>query len=65
MKHAELSDMFKKVSKSVCSSNMVSPNPLFPTPSATSAIEDYKNTEGRDDPEPANEGDNRMEYSYD
>ena len=35
MKQADLTDMFKKVTKSLCTSNVVSPDPLSPTPSVT------------------------------
>jgi hypothetical protein len=35
MKQADLSDMFKKVTRSLCTSNVVSPVPLSPTPSVT------------------------------
>jgi hypothetical protein len=40
MRHADLRDMFKKVSKSVCTSTVVaSPDPLSPTSSTSSAVE--------------------------
>jgi hypothetical protein len=42
MKQAYLSDMFKKVTKSLSTSNVVSPDPLSPTPSVTSAMKTAK-----------------------
>jgi hypothetical protein len=55
--------MFKKASKSVCTSVVVvSPDPLFPTAS-TSASKTPENTEeDPDDPEPADEGVTQVEY---
>ena len=44
---------------------MVSPKPLPPTPPNASAMRIPENTEkGHDDPEPADEGEIQMEYSY-
>jgi hypothetical protein len=58
MKQADLRDMFKKVSKSVCTSTVVvCPDPLLPTPSTSSAMKTPENTEeDRDDPEPVDGG---------
>jgi hypothetical protein len=42
MKQADLSDMFRKVTKSLYTSNVVSPVPLSPTPSVTSAMKTAK-----------------------
>jgi hypothetical protein len=57
--------MFKKASKSVCTSAVVVLlEPLAPTPSAASAVKTLENTEeDPDDPEQADEGDIQMEYS--
>jgi hypothetical protein len=56
-------DMFKKSSKSVCTSTIVVfPDPLSPTPSTSSA---KKTEEDPDDPKLANERDIQMEYSSD
>jgi hypothetical protein len=50
MKQPDLRDMFKKSSKSVCTSTVVvSPYPLSATPSASSAMKTRK-TEDPDDP---------------
>jgi hypothetical protein len=59
VKQADLRDMFKKASNSVCTSTVV----IFPdlTPSTSSAIKTPENPE--EDPEPADEGDLQMEYS--
>jgi hypothetical protein len=63
VKQADLRDMFKKASKRVCTSNVVSPDPLSPTPSTSPAMNTPENTEeDPDDPEPAGEGDIQMEY---
>jgi len=48
VKQADLGAMFKKASKSVCTSNVVSPDSLSPTPSA---VKTWENTE--EDLEPA------------
>jgi hypothetical protein len=67
MKQADLRVMFKKASKSVCTSTVVvSPDPLLPTPSNSSATKTPENTgEEPEAPEPAAEGDIQMEYSSD
>ena len=54
MKQADLNDMFKKASSSVCTSTVVvSPDPLSPTPSTSSAIKTPESTEeDPDDSEP-------------
>ena len=55
MKHAHLTDVFKKTSKSVCMSTIVvSPEPQSPTASTSSTTKTPENTEeDRDDPQPA------------
>jgi hypothetical protein len=70
MKQADLRDTFRKASKSVSALTVVvSPNPLSPSPSTSSASlveseETPENTEGDPDAlEPAAEGDIQMEYS--
>jgi hypothetical protein len=46
MKRADLRDMFKKASKSVCASTVVvSPDPLSPTPSTSSAMKTSEKAE--------------------
>jgi hypothetical protein len=67
MKQADLRDMFKEASKSVCTSTIVvSPDRLSPTPSTAAVIKIPGHTEDDpDDPEPADEGDIQMEYSFD
>jgi len=60
--------MFKKASKSVCTSTtVVSPDLLSPTTSTSStslAVNTPENTEEDcDSPKPANEGDTQMEYT--
>jgi hypothetical protein len=57
--------MFKEASRSVSlSTNVVSPDPLSPMPSTSSATKNPENTEDNpDDPERAGEGDIQMEYS--
>lgn len=59
--------MFNKTSKSVCASTVgVSHDPLFPTPSPSSAMKNPGNTdEDPDDPDPADKGNIQMEYSPD
>jgi hypothetical protein len=42
---------------------VVSPHPLSPTLSISSAMKTPENTEDDPDPEPAHEGDIQMEYS--
>jgi hypothetical protein len=56
MKEADFRDMFKKASKCVCTSTVVtSPDPLPPIPS-TSAMKTSENTEENpDDPEQADD----------
>jgi hypothetical protein len=55
--------MFKKVSENVCTSAVVfSPDPLSPNPTIPSNM---KTPEKPDDPQPAEEGDILMEYSFD
>jgi hypothetical protein len=59
--------LFKKASKSVCTSTIViAPDLLSPTPSTSSAMNTPESREeDSDDPEPADEGDIQMEYSSD
>jgi hypothetical protein len=58
LKQADLRDMFIKASKSGCTSNVVSPDPLSPIPSTFPAMETPENIEEvPDNPEPAAEGD--------
>jgi hypothetical protein len=53
-KQADLRDMFRKVSRSVCTSTVVSPVPFCPIPSTSSATKTAENIEeDPDDPEPA------------
>jgi hypothetical protein len=63
MKQADIRDMFKKASKSVCTSTIVvSPDPLSPTPSNSSATKTPENTkEDPDNPEQADKGYIQME----
>jgi hypothetical protein len=63
----DVSDIFKKSFKGTCTSTVVvSPNPLSPTPSTSSAIKTPESTEeDPDDPEPADDGDIQMEYCCD
>jgi hypothetical protein len=53
MEEANLMDMFKKFSESVCTSTVVlSPDTLSPTPSTSSAMKTQKHTEENpDDPD--------------
>jgi hypothetical protein len=62
---ADLRDIFKKATKSGCTSTVVlSPDPFPLTSSTSSAVKTPVGTEeGPDDPEPADEGDIQMEYS--
>jgi hypothetical protein len=63
VKQVDLRDMFRKAFKSVCTSVIVvSPDPFSATPS-TSAMKIPQNTE--EDPEPASDGDIKMEHSSD
>jgi len=57
--------MFKKASKSACTSiTVVSPDHLSTTPSTSSAVNAPENIEEDPDrPKPANEGDIQMEYT--
>jgi hypothetical protein len=65
LRQADLRDMFKTASKGVCTSTVVvSPDPLSSTLSTFSAVKTPKDTEeDSDGPEPAHEGDIRMEYT--
>ena len=55
--------MFKRASNCACTSSVViSPSPLLPSPSTSSAIGEEA---GEEDPEPADEGDVQTEYSSD
>ena len=72
MKQADLSDMFKNVTKSLYTSHVVFPDTLSPTPSVPSAMKTAKtqkktlitlNQQLKEIPEPATEGDTQMEYS--
>ena len=65
MNQADLRDMFKKVSKSVCTlTDVVLPDPLSPAPQTSSAMKTPEDKEeDPDDPEPAGKGDNQTEYS--
>ena len=51
VKQADLGGMFKMTSKNVCTSNVVSPDSLSPTPSTYGAVKTWENTE--ESPEPA------------
>ena len=61
MKQADLRNIFRKASKIICKSTIVvSPDPLSPTPSTSSAIKTPENIEENlDDFEPAAEGDTK------
>jgi hypothetical protein len=67
MKQTDVREMPKNVSKSICTATiLVSPNPLSPTLSNSSAMKTPENTEEEpDDPEPVNEGDIKREYFSD
>jgi hypothetical protein len=67
MKPEVLREISKKASKNVCpATTVVPPDPLFPTPTTSSAMKTPENTEkDLDDPEPAYKGDIQMEYSSD
>jgi hypothetical protein len=67
MKHADLRDMFKKATQSVCTSTaVVAHDPTSPTPSTSSPMKTPENTEeDPDDPELADEGDIQTEDSSD
>jgi hypothetical protein len=66
VKQANLRDMFKNVSKSVCTSTIViPPDHLSPAWSTSLVMKSPENTEeDPDDPEPA-DGDIQMECSFD
>jgi hypothetical protein len=66
MTQADLRGMFKKTSKSVCTSTVVvPPDPLSPILSPSSGMQTPENTEDDpDDPEPADE-DVQMEHCSD
>jgi hypothetical protein len=59
MKQAEFSDMFRNASKTDCrSTTVVSPDPLSPTPSTSSAMKTPENIEqDPDNPQPADKED--------
>jgi hypothetical protein len=66
MKQADLRNMFKTVSNSVCTSTIVvSPDFLSPTPSTSSNLKTRKCRRDTNGPEPAGDGDMQMEYSCD
>jgi hypothetical protein len=64
MKQANLMNLLKKSSRTVCTSTaVVSPDPFSPTPLTSSTMKTSENTEGDpEDPERA-DGDIQMEYS--
>lgn len=65
-KTAVLRDMFKKASKSICTSTIVPPDPLSPTPKVKTAMKTPENIE--EDPDaskPADEGDIQLKCSSD
>jgi hypothetical protein len=48
----------------MCTRVVVSPDPLSPIPSISSAMKSHDNTEeGPDNPEPPDEGDMKMKYT--
>jgi len=50
----------------MCARVVVSPDPLSPIPSISSAMKNHENTEeGSDNPEPTDEGDIKIEYTSD
>jgi hypothetical protein len=65
MKWANLTEMFNKVSKNVCTpATVFSPDPLCPTLSSCSAMKTpYSTEQGPDDPEPIDEEDIQVKYS--
>jgi hypothetical protein len=67
MKQADLRDMFRKASQSDCkSTDVVSPDPLSPASSTSSAVKTAENAEEEpDDTGPADEGDIQMGHSSD
>jgi len=63
MKQADRRDIFKKSSGVRTSTVVVSPDPLSPTPSASSAIQTLEKTEeDPHDPERADQEDIQMRY---
>ena len=63
MKQADLRDMFKKASKSVCTLTVVPPESLSPISSASSATKTPENKEvDTDYPTPADERHIQVEY---
>ena len=66
MKQADLSNMSKNASKSVCTSIlMVSADLLYPIPLISSAMKTPENAEEDPDAPEQADGDNQMEYSCD
>jgi hypothetical protein len=67
MKQTGVREMPQKASKSACTATiLVSPDPLSPTPSNSSAMKTPKYIkEEPDDPEPVNEGDIKRKYFSD
>jgi hypothetical protein len=65
LKQADLRDMLKKTSKSVCTSTiLVSPGPFSPTPSTASNMKTPENAEeDPGDPKLTDEGDMQLQYS--
>ena len=65
MKHEDLGDIIKKTFKGVYTATIVPPDP-FSSPSTSRAVKIPENAEDdTDDPEPADEGDIRMDYLSD
>ena len=66
MEQEDLKDMFKKTSRSVCTStNVLTPDLLSSTPSTLPTMKTLVNThEGHDDPQLA-DGDIQIEYTPD
>jgi len=66
IKQAHLRNKFKKASRSICKSTVVSSDCLSPIPPTSSAMKTPENTEEDSvDSEPADEGDIQMEYPFD
>lgn len=64
MKQANLLDLLKEASKTVCTSPVViSPDPFSPTPLTSSAMKTSENTEGDPDDTEQADGDIQIEYS--
>jgi hypothetical protein len=58
--------VFKKASKNVCTSNVVSPEPSSSAPSTTAPTKTPENTEEDcENPTPADERDTQLEYFSD